>query len=228
MAKRKACLEVSEPSTPTTTGRWFRGRGEPGIRAKTVDGKRSGLGEVRDRHDESDFGMTDIELMIGQSSTEAERKRAARLENIVYDALKVSTSTAIAKFAPDITDFRTLYKQEEAKHLQEPVLFEGAKDVLAKIVAEGGRNFLVSHRNHLVLDILDRAEIAHYFTEVVTSENGFARKPSPDSFLYLIKKYDIKHGLVIGDRQIDIEAGEVAGLDTLLVDGHKSLLEIVT
>ena len=25
-------------------------------RAKTVDGKRSGLGEVRDRHDESDFG----------------------------------------------------------------------------------------------------------------------------------------------------------------------------
>ena len=146
----------------------------------------------------------------------------------VYDALKVSTSTAIAMFAPDITDFRTLYKQEEAKHLQEPVLFEGAKDVLAKIVAEGGRNFLVSHRNYLVLDILDRAEIAHYFTEVVTSENGFARKPSPDSFLYLIKKYDIKHGLVIGDRQIDIEAGGAAGLDTLFVDGHKSLLEIVT
>ena len=55
-----------------------------------------------------------------------------------------------------------------------------------------------------VLDILDKAEIASYFTEVVTSENGFARKPSPDSFLYLINKYDIKHGLVIGDRQIDI------------------------
>ncbi|MDU7961503.1 MAG: HAD-IA family hydrolase, partial [Streptococcus sp.] len=109
-----------------------------------------------------------------------------------------------------------------------PVLFEGARAVLAKIVTEGGRNFLVSHRNHLVLDILDKAEIASYFTEVVTSENGFARKPSPDSFLYLINKYDIKHGLVIGDRQIDIEAGKATGLDTLLVDGHKSLLEIVT
>ena len=95
-------------------------------------------------------------------------------------------------------------------------------------MAEGGRNFLVSHRNHLVLEILDKAEIASYFTEVVTSENGFARKPRPDSFLYLINKYDIKHGLVIGDRQIDIEAGKAAGLDTLLVDGHKSLLEIVT
>lgn len=146
----------------------------------------------------------------------------------VYDALKVSTSTAIGMFAPDIVDFRTLYKQEEAKHLQEPVLFEGAKAILAKIVAEGGRNFLVSHRNHLVLDILDKAEITPYFTEIVTSENGFARKPSPESFLYLIKKYDIKHGLVIGDRQIDIEAGKAAGMDTLLVDDHKSLLEIVT
>ena len=146
----------------------------------------------------------------------------------VYDALKVSTSTAIGMFAPDIADFRTLYKQEEAKHLQEPVLFEGAKAILAKIVSEGGRNFLVSHRNHLVLDILDKAEITPYFTEIVTSENGFARKPSPESSLYLIKKYDIKHGLVIGDRQIDIEAGKAAGMDTLLVDGHKSLLEIVT
>ena len=146
----------------------------------------------------------------------------------VYDALKVSTSTAIGMFAPDIADFRTLYKQEEAKHLQEPVLFEGAKAILAKIVSEGGRNFLVSHRNHLVLDILDKAEITPYFTEIVTSENGFARKPSPESFLYLIKKYDITHGLVIGDRQIDIEAGKAAGMNTLLVDGHKSLLEIVT
>ena len=31
--------------------------------------------------DSGAFYMTDIELMIGQSSTEAERKRAARLEN---------------------------------------------------------------------------------------------------------------------------------------------------
>ncbi|MDU8069074.1 MAG: hypothetical protein E7J21_06950 [Streptococcus salivarius] len=28
----------------------------------------------------------------------------------IYDALKVSTSTAISMFAPDIVDFRTLYK----------------------------------------------------------------------------------------------------------------------
>ena len=40
--------------------------------------RQLGLGE---QLDSGAFYMTDIELMIGQSSTEAERKRAARLEN---------------------------------------------------------------------------------------------------------------------------------------------------
>ena len=45
--------------------------------------------------------------------------------------------------------------------------------------------------------------------------------------LYLKKKYAIQSGLVIGDREIDKEAGQAAGFDTLLVDGSKSLMEIV-
>ena len=36
----------------------------------------------------------------------------------VYDALKVSTSTAIGMFAPDIADFRTLYKPVSYTHLR--------------------------------------------------------------------------------------------------------------
>ncbi|HHK0701811.1 TPA: HAD family hydrolase, partial [Streptococcus pyogenes] len=34
--------------------------------------------------------------------------------------------------------------------------------------------------------------------------------------------------LVIGDRLIDKQAGQAAGFNTLLVDGRKNLLEIVT
>ena len=45
--------------------------------------------------------------------------------------------------------------------------------------------------------------------------------------LYLKEKYKIDNALVIGDREIDKEAGQAAGFDTLLVDGKKSLLEIV-
>ncbi|WP_317414519.1 phage replisome organizer N-terminal domain-containing protein [Holdemanella porci] len=46
-----------------------------------------GLVEVLDS---STFYMSNIELLIGQSSTEAERKRAARLQNKALSALRIS------------------------------------------------------------------------------------------------------------------------------------------
>ena len=73
----------------------------------------------------------------------------------------------------------------------------------------------------------EKTEIIDYFTEVVTAYNGFSRKPSPESMLYLKEKYQIDNCLVIGDRDIDKQAGESAGFDTLLVDGSKSLMEII-
>lgn len=145
----------------------------------------------------------------------------------VYQKLKESTDAAVAYFIPNNPLFLQAYKAEEARQLACPRLFDGAKDILAKIVADGGRNFLVSHRNAQVLTILEKTSLSSYFTEVVTSENGFARKPNPESMLYLKHKYAIRNGLVIGDREIDKEAGQAAGFDTLLVDGSKSLMEIV-
>ena len=95
-------------------------------------------------------------------------------------------------------------------------------------MASGSRNFLVSHRDQQVNQLLKQAGLSEYFTEVVTASNGFARKPNPESLLYLKAKYNIESGLVIGDRDLDRQAGQAAGFDTLLVDGRKNLLEIVT
>ncbi|MGT2929547.1 HAD-IA family hydrolase [Streptococcus dentasini] len=145
----------------------------------------------------------------------------------VYARLKVSTEAAVAHFIPNHPTFLARYKDREAKALAAPILFAGAEELLAQIVADGGRNFLISHRNHLVLDILDKAAIAQYFTEVVTSESGFARKPDPESMLYLKEKYNMTNALAIGDREIDRQAAQAAGIDALLFDGTKPLLETV-
>ena len=132
----------------------------------------------------------------------------------VYAALKISTQDAIQTFAPHISNFRTEYKKKEALGLQEPVLFEGAKELLEEIQAHGGRHFLVSHRDRQVLTLIEQTGIAPYFTEIVTADEGFPRKPDPASMLFLKEKYGIQDGLVIGDRPIDIEAGKAAGLST--------------
>ena len=134
----------------------------------------------------------------------------------VYEALKVSTAFAIEKFAPDIEGFLENYKENEARELEHPVLFEGIPELLKDISDKGGRHFLVSHRNDQVLELLAKTQIANYFTEVVTASSGFKRKPDPESMIYLRDKYHITSGLVIGDRNIDVEAGKAAGLDAYL------------
>ena len=145
----------------------------------------------------------------------------------VYEALKVSTAFAIEKYAPEIENFLEKYKENEARELEYPVLFEGIPALLEKILDQGGRNFLVSHRDNQVLEILSKTKIAAYFTEVVTASSGFKRKPDPESMLYLKDKYQIQSGLVIGDRPIDIEAGQAAGFSCYLFDNMKNLEEFV-
>jgi len=143
----------------------------------------------------------------------------------VYSALRVSTDHAIAKFDPEMPGFLDRYRELEAVHLAEPILFDGAHEVLAAVIAAGGQNFLVSHRDNQVLDILNQAGIANDFTEVVTKDSGFPRKPDPAAFNYLIDKYHLDRSLTVtvGDRPIDIEAGIAAGIATAYFDPPRNL-----
>ena len=137
----------------------------------------------------------------------------------IYQALKKSTDYAVNKFARNIPDFLKQYKEAEKVLLEEPILFDGASEVLEYIVQSGGKNFMISHRDNHVLDILESAGIAEYFTEVVTSDSDFPRKPNPQSVKYLIDKYNLTNALMIGDRLLDIEAAQKAGITSMHFGG---------
>ena len=145
----------------------------------------------------------------------------------VYAALKVSTDYAVQQFAPDLPDFLLEYKKREKEALERPCLFEGTEELLDRLTKAGARHFLVSHRDHHVVMILEQTGISHYFTEVVTADDGFPRKPDPTSMLYLKNKYAIESGLVIGDRSLDIEAGQRAGMATYLFDSMDQLTNYI-
>jgi len=138
----------------------------------------------------------------------------------VYHALRVSTDHAIEQFAPNIDGFLERYRQIEAPHLEEPILFAGAAEVLQAVKNAGGANYLVSHRDNQVLEILKIAGIADDFQEVVTKDSGFPRKPDPTSFDYLIDKYHLDRAktCTVGDRPIDVEAGNAAHIATIYFD----------
>ena len=151
------------------------------------------------------------------------------LRTDVYDALKVSTAYAVEKYASDLPGFLEEYKKLEAEELEKPILFSGAKKVLTDLSVKGNKNFMISHRNHQVLTILSAAEIGSYFTEVVTADNGFKRKPAPESINYLLSKYKLnpKKTVMIGDRSLDIEAGNAAGVETIYFDSSNDSIQSV-
>lgn len=112
------------------------------------------------------------------------------------------------------------YKSYERAHLQNLQPFNGAKEVLAAIVAAGGQNFLLTHRNDEAWQLLAKANLKQYFTGGVSGTDNFARKPNPASLNYLCEKYQLNpaRAAMVGDRTLDIEAGHNAGMAGILFD----------
>ena len=93
-----------------------------------------------------------------------------------------------------------------------------AKEILQRLTEAGHSCFMVTHRGESCLRILRQTELLPYFTEIVTSLSGFPRKPTPDAILYLLDKYSLSkaHCFYVGDRSLDIEAANNAGIGSIL------------
>ncbi|MCT4464086.1 HAD family hydrolase [Lactococcus cremoris] len=96
-------------------------------------------------------------------------------------------------------------------------LMVGAKEVLDWTQKEKIQNFIYTHKGKNAYDLLNQLEISPYFLEIVTSENGFKRKPHPEAINYLLKKYKLKpeETYYIGDRILDIEAAHNSGIQSI-------------
>ncbi|BBE30946.1 phosphoglycolate phosphatase [Tepiditoga spiralis] len=99
--------------------------------------------------------------------------------------------------------------------------FEDAIKCCKLIKQNKKNNFIITHRDKRTLfNILNYYEATDIFIEIVSEANGFELKPSPESFLYLINKYNLKkeETLGIGDRELDILAGKNSGIKTCFMN----------
>ena len=95
---------------------------------------------------------------------------------------------------------------------EETALYPDTREVLKWISNQGKMNFLLTHRGKSTIELLKYYDILQYFTECVTKEYNFKRKPSPEALIYLIEKYKLNTDdiIVVGDRKIDIETARNA------------------
>lgn len=153
-------------------------------------------------------------------------------ENIL-NYMKISESYALTYFKElyglddNFIEKYTSYKKDMKPEMIQPFPF--AADVCRKVIDLGGRNYIITHRGESTLKILRYYGMMCYFTEIITKQYGFKRKPDPEAFIYLIEKYQInkRTALVIGDRECEVLGGKAAGIRTCLYDTNNvSLTEV--
>ena len=93
-----------------------------------------------------------------------------------------------------------------------------AVDTLRLLKEKGISNFVFTHRGVTTVEVLKNTGLYDYFIEIVSSLNGFNRKPDPSGINYLIDKYhlDKANTYYVGDRTIDIECACNAGIKSIL------------
>lgn len=145
----------------------------------------------------------------------------------IYQLLKRESSAAVAtKYRLDFTEFLALAHQFEEQDSRLPVSYEGTKEILAEIVSKGGKNYIMTHRTVAsAKEMLAKENLLPFFEEIVGIENNFPRKPNPSALNYLVDKYQMnsQKTVMIGDRLLDIKAGENAGLHTIFYDLERLL-----
>ncbi|MBO8167470.1 MAG: phosphatase [Thermotogae bacterium] len=94
-------------------------------------------------------------------------------------------------------------------------------EVCELIIDRNGANYIITHRDRKsTFEILNYYGLATFFEEIITADDGFAKKPDSEAFNYLIKKYGLNRDetLGIGDRELDIKAAKNAGIKSCYFD----------
>lgn len=92
-------------------------------------------------------------------------------------------------------------------------------EILAAMAQRGVYNLVYTHKGNTAYDVLDRLDFTRYFTEIITGDSGFARKPDPEAIVYLMEKYGLKkeNTFYVGDRPMDIQCAVNAGIRSILL-----------
>jgi HAD superfamily hydrolase (TIGR01509 family) len=129
----------------------------------------------------------------------------------IYKELKVSFSHAIQFFQLTEQQVREIKAMNKAIDAKEVLPFPGVEEILKA----ADTNVIMTHKSYAgVTNFLRHYGWEKYFTEIVTLENGFPRKPAVDSYHYLHTKYSID--LAIGDRELDLIPANKLGIQTCM------------
>ena len=159
--------------------------------------------------------LSGIEETFGQFSIPYDKEKVREF------ILKYSVKDLLVQVAEerklDVEELNQVRAQSLSEKNAQVVLMPGAREVLAWADQVGIQQFVYTHKGDNALTILRDLGLESYFTEILTSQSGFARKPSPEAATYLLDKYqlDSEKTYYIGDRTLDVEFAQNSGIQSI-------------
>lgn len=160
-------------------------------------------------------------ILAGLEETFSQFKIPYDKEKVRSYILKYSVQDLLQEAAEeknlDLTELNQARAQSLAEKNAQVVLMPGAREILAWADKQGIQQFVYTHKGENAFAILGDLDLLQYFTEILTNQSGFARKPNPEAAVYLLEKYDLdpEETYYIGDRTLDIEFAQNSGIQSI-------------
>ena len=160
-------------------------------------------------------------ILSGIEETYAQFSIPYDKEKVREFILKFSVQDLLEKVAEerklDVEVLNQVRAQSLAEKNAQVLLMSGARQVLSWADQVGIQQFVYTHKGNNAFTILRDLGLESYFTEILTSQSGFARKPNPEAATYLIDKYQLNpdNTYYIGDRTLDVEFAQNSGIQSI-------------
>ena len=160
-------------------------------------------------------------ILSGIEETYAQFSIPYDKEKVREFILKYSVQDLLVQVAEerklDVEELNQVRAQSLSEKNAQVALMPGAREVLTWADQAGIQQFVYTHKGDNALTILRDLGLECYFTEILTSQSGFARKPNPEAANYLLDKYqlDPDNTYYIGDRTLDAEFAQNSGIQSI-------------
>ena len=160
-------------------------------------------------------------ILSGIEETYAQFSIPYDKEQVREFILKFSVQDLLVQVAEerklDVEVLNQVRAQSLAEKNAQVVLMPGTREVLAWADQAGIQQFVYTHKGDNAFTILRDLGLESYFTEILTSQSGFTRKPSPEAAIYLLDKYQLNpdNTYYIGDRTLDVQFAQNSGIQSI-------------
>ena len=140
------------------------------------------------------------------------------LDDVINESVSFFIMKMEARFGVPFDDLKDRYSVISHNAKDNIKAMNHAVEMLKYIKDNNIPNFVFTHRGVTTESVLKNIGIYEYFDEIVTSQSGFPRKPSPEGLNYIVNKYhlDKEHTYYVGDRKMDIMCANNAHIKSIM------------